>query len=168
MKRNPIIYSQVYENNAGHEGAEEGFKAFKNNKGEYVFRRIVTLQPKEWMRGVYLYFTINEEYSTPTYEEKRGKEIFLLGGENRTRKITDYTIYDYQSDPKIITLTIEQRLLTIALAEDLRGNYANQIARQLYVDCFVLNKQSPLKEFLPDVYNFHLKLKNDYSITTKT
>jgi hypothetical protein len=59
-----------------------------------------------------------------------------------------------------ITPSVEQTLLIEALSHgELRGRYAENIANSLYVDLFLKNPKSKMREFLPDVVEYWETLK---------
>lgn len=158
MKLDPITYSERYDNSSGDHNVKRGFDPYRNEQGEYIIERKVTLYPRTWNKGFCLALTITEDYTTPTFTTTDDKGVqYLNGGERKTRKLVEQWVYDYPHPDDPQKLTYEQIRLLMALAcGELRGEFADNIATDFYIDVFVRDPdpESPVRKYLPQVAKF--------------
>ncbi len=143
MKQDPPTFRVTY-NDTGASLDQKGFKAFRNEAGEWINSRTVILQFFPWSGGAYLMMTIEEEYSHPD----------VRSGLVQNRRLDTQVVYDRPNALNefmiIPSLTQAYQFMAI-LNGGFRGEWANNMVNDLYHDIFVMNPKSILGKYLPDV-----------------
>jgi len=153
MKQNPVIFTTTYTDHGGDGDTDFSEKLrYTNNQGKRVIEFVTEMVFDRQIRcGVLTSILIFSAYEVHADDYKRHlvytTEVFY---EPFRRPVVDSDIIP----------SIEQTLLIEALSHgELRGRYAENIANSLYVDLFLKNPKSKMREFLPDVVEYWETLK---------
>ncbi len=130
MKINPITFK--LDNGEGN-----GFTPFRDDKGNWVYKRDVVAKPFGWKCGAGITFSIIEYY-------------FSMETGLREREIACQTFYD-KDHLELLTI------MTNLASGDLRGYGAEMAANNLYWNLFLPTKH--MQEFLPSLYEFYQTIK---------
>lgn len=153
MKMLPIKFRASYsdEKFPFMEDTRDGFSTISNEK-ERITARYVDISFHKWAHGVYMQAEI-VECVTPRTREEGG---FVIWDAPFERKLNDITVYDYPLNKEAIIPNANQvRLMKALYSNDLRGEYADEIAHSLYVDLIVLEPKSNFEKYLPEVKAYY-------------
>ena len=146
MQLQPQVFIERYNDESGEDKVRRGFKPHRNKDDEYIIERRVEVEPGTWNHGVALKFRIVEVYQKKNAggkaERRLGEEVWYYD------RLHDYH-YTAKNEAQI-------RLMQALASGDLRGKYAEDIARELYLELFVADpdEDSPMRTYLPDVVKF--------------
>ena len=156
MKQRLPTFEEMYSDQSN-DNTRKGFVPYRKD-GKYVHSLMVEMIADRWASGAMLVLNVYE--CIDSY--KKASPILSKVAYNNH-------YHDSELDYLYISPTLDQQALISALSSgDLRGKYAEEIASLLYVDLFVLNPKSGLREILPDVVKEYERRWAEYGWTLKS
>jgi hypothetical protein len=155
MKQKPITFESRYTRRGG--DGETLFSEklpYINNKGERVIELIVEMIFDKQI-------CCNVLISILTF-----KAYEIYASDYKPHCIYTKEVSNSFSDVclDIIPSSEQKQLIEALCSGDLRGRYAENIAKSLYVDLFLMNPKSKMKELFPDIVEFWVSFWAEYNI----
>lgn len=150
MKMQPIVYTESYSDVE----VCGGFTPYRSEKGKWISSRKVDISFAPWEGGSCM--------------EVKLFDVFVDGSFER---VTNLVVYDTPRfyEQYIVPSRLQKRFIHALASNDLRGLYAENIVRDLYIDMVVLNPKSKWDQWLPELVSFwkdHYQ-KHNFSIESK-
>ncbi len=154
MKMMPIKFRAEYSDYEIDKNIQIGFEPIKNEK-ENVWVRYVEIEFHDHIDGTYMQVRIFDKVHPKTF---RMEGEYTVYDRSFDRQLYEIVIYDHPSPNNEFATypTMAQASLMNALRTgDIRGEYANRIVNQLFVDLVVLNPKSDFGQYLPKIKAFY-------------